>query len=318
MTRFLSPTVLAPIMVVYAALTLALLISLANHTTDSSISTLLAATIACVALFSTLSLLHSPTVHPLSRRLVGSMWACAMCFAADNSAVYTVGLFIVATLVTELEFLEKLAAIVWGREAYWKYKLQKASPAQVANEQQEDAVALASEVGQDSPTTKAADSIASLQDEVRGFEAESLRALESGETPLPGLVRKHVAIHGPNVHNLCDAVIETADAHFVVEVKYLRSVARLQDATAQVLHIAAAYQAARIQGGSALRVIPLLLVPAHIEAPLVYRDVPVLSFDRASHRFTNAREIRKVIAIKLGIQEKEGPQDDHQQSESPS
>lgn len=48
-------------------------------------------------------------------KLLGAIFVTGLCFAANNWSAYLLGIFIVATLVTELEFLEKLAAIFCER-----------------------------------------------------------------------------------------------------------------------------------------------------------------------------------------------------------
>jgi len=51
----------------------------------------------------------------------------AMAFASNHWAVYALAIFITATLVTELEFLERLAAIFWGRDKYFEFLKGKAT-----------------------------------------------------------------------------------------------------------------------------------------------------------------------------------------------
>ena len=44
-------------------------------------------------------------------KLIGSALVLALAFAANNAFTYGLAIFIVATLVTDLDFLEKLAAL---------------------------------------------------------------------------------------------------------------------------------------------------------------------------------------------------------------
>lgn len=53
-------------------------------------------------------------------QLLGTFCTLGIAFAANNAFVYGIAIFIVATLVTDLEFLEKLAAIVFKNESYFK------------------------------------------------------------------------------------------------------------------------------------------------------------------------------------------------------
>ena len=54
----------------------------------------------------------------------------SLAFAANNVWTYALSIFIVATLVTELQFLEKLAAMFTNRDKYWDYLAQKSTPEQ--------------------------------------------------------------------------------------------------------------------------------------------------------------------------------------------
>lgn len=63
-------------------------------------------------------------------KLIGSGLVLSLAFAANNVWTYALSIFIVATLVTELQFLEKLAAMFTNRDKYWDYLAQKSTPEQ--------------------------------------------------------------------------------------------------------------------------------------------------------------------------------------------
>lgn len=63
-------------------------------------------------------------------KLIGSGLVLALAFAANNVWTYGLSIFIVATLVTELQFLEKLAALFTNRDKYWDYLAQHSTPRQ--------------------------------------------------------------------------------------------------------------------------------------------------------------------------------------------
>ncbi|MGO4475510.1 hypothetical protein AB4Z32_04565 [Massilia sp. 2TAF26] len=92
----------------------------------------LSAAFAIVALVIATIFVFFRSTITTSVKLLGSIMVLALAFAAHNAAVYALGIFIIATLVTDLDFLEKLAAIFWNRDKYWEYRLGTASPAQVA------------------------------------------------------------------------------------------------------------------------------------------------------------------------------------------
>ncbi|MBI6895646.1 hypothetical protein JET64_02360 [Pseudomonas putida] len=65
-------------------------------------------------------------------KLIGSGLVLSLAFAANNVWTYGLSIFIVATLVTELQFLEKLAAMFTNRDKYWEYLAQQSTPQQAA------------------------------------------------------------------------------------------------------------------------------------------------------------------------------------------
>ncbi|MCQ9426714.1 hypothetical protein NRB16_24645 [Pseudomonas sp. LJDD11] len=64
-------------------------------------------------------------------KLIGSGLVLSLAFAANNVWTYSLSIFIVATLVTELQFLEKLAALFTNRDKYWEYLARQSTPDQV-------------------------------------------------------------------------------------------------------------------------------------------------------------------------------------------
>lgn len=65
-------------------------------------------------------------------KLIGSGLVLSLAFAANNVWTYGLSIFIVATLVTELQFLEKLAAMFTNRDKYWEYLSHQSTPQQTA------------------------------------------------------------------------------------------------------------------------------------------------------------------------------------------
>lgn len=90
-------------------------------TSIESAATVAALVFAAVSLLCSTSWIFWPRPHTASVKLIGSLMVLAMAFAANHWAVYALAIFITATLVTELEFLERLAAIFWGRDKYFDY-----------------------------------------------------------------------------------------------------------------------------------------------------------------------------------------------------
>ncbi len=86
-------------------------------------------------------LIYSVLSSELSKvKLIGSGLVLSLAFAANNVWTYGLSIFIVATLVTELQFLEKLAAMFTNRDKYWDYLAQKSTPEQAAQKAALEAV----------------------------------------------------------------------------------------------------------------------------------------------------------------------------------
>jgi len=77
---------------------------------------------AIVAFFC--SFRHS--IRVLSVRLFAIMLIGALTLFSDNVWTYFASIFIIGTAVTETEFLQNLAAIIWGSKPYFDYKLASA------------------------------------------------------------------------------------------------------------------------------------------------------------------------------------------------
>jgi hypothetical protein len=60
-------------------------------------------------------------------RLAGVFIVAGIAVAADDGFTYFASVFIVATVITELDFLEKLAAIIRGNDAYFRYRTESLS-----------------------------------------------------------------------------------------------------------------------------------------------------------------------------------------------
>ncbi len=78
--------------------------------------------------FSIVSLFYSLRVHCL--KLLAICLVSGLSFLSGHPATYFAAIFIIATAVTELEFLQNLAAIIRGNKDYFDYKTQQLTSAQ--------------------------------------------------------------------------------------------------------------------------------------------------------------------------------------------
>ena len=57
-------------------------------------------------------------------KFLGVMFVLSLSFIANNTFVYVISVFVIATLVTELQFLEMMIALIWNRPEYVKGRLE--------------------------------------------------------------------------------------------------------------------------------------------------------------------------------------------------
>src|SRR5260370_28951729 len=69
----------------------------------------------------------------LGVKIAGSAFVLALTFAANQTGTYALGMVIVATLVTDLEFIEKIFAIFLRSDSYFRWKIETASLQQVVD-----------------------------------------------------------------------------------------------------------------------------------------------------------------------------------------
>jgi Holliday junction resolvase-like predicted endonuclease len=107
----------------------------------SFIESLAAALSVLACLFAALSLI--PCIRAHTTKLFALLFVISLALFADHVATYFAALFIVATSVTELEFLQNLAAIIRGDRAYFEYKAKQLSKEQVEQKVREEQQELA-------------------------------------------------------------------------------------------------------------------------------------------------------------------------------
>ena len=266
-------------------------------------ATFLALAFALVALLITVFLIIRPRPHGTEVKLLGSLMVLALAFAANNWGVFALSIFIIATIVTELDFLEKLAAIFWNRDKYWEYRIQSAAANEFAEKRAKEIEAdLAAEEGViDTDNTVAQPSLKKIlvdfaQTSV-AFERAVLDALKPERGPIsPARIFPQLKVSSDLGSVYIDAVIESADVRFVVEIKYLKRPSGLVNALHQIERGLMAYRNYLRERRIHDRVVPVLVVPDALNAPSLFRNVlPILKFDQQASRFTNVDQFLKAV-----------------------
>jgi hypothetical protein len=228
----------------------------------------------------------------------------AVAFAANQWAVYALSIFIVATLITELDFLEKLAAIFWNREKYWEYRIQKAAEAEVETKRQEEVQIELSPgpAAQPSRTltepVPARPPVARIIQSAMSFEKFVLDAIRSGRAPFsPARTSSHVKISSDFGNGLIDAVVETPGVSFVIEIKHVRQLSGSTKILNQMHDLVLYYRSYLRERRVNDFVFPVLVVPDALEVPpaLCERGVLILKFNTQSGEFTNQEQFLNAV-----------------------
>lgn len=249
----------------------------------------------------TTAILHRRNAQ-LVTKMAGSLLTLSLALAADNAAVYALAIFIVATLVTELGFLEKLAALLWNRDKYWEYLLKNALPSEIEAKRAEDA---AENIAEDDGAGARKRVQVSEPFDVRRaleFERQVIDALPSLDLCISQpRVRSHVKVVAPgSFTQVFDAIVESPDAHLVVEVKYYQRPRGITSAIAQVTSLAATYEKYLRERGLAAPVVPVLALPRNMVDHAAKTRIPIIAFDTETRSVVNEARLRDAITTFLG------------------
>ncbi|MEY2565449.1 MAG: hypothetical protein QOH88_3642 [Verrucomicrobiota bacterium] len=228
-------------------------------------------------------------------KLLGTLFVTALCFAANHLSAYLLGIFIIATLVTELEFLEKLAAIFWNRKEYWEYLTKRASTKDVdrklEREVQEEQSANQGAVGEQVRRPESE----TVQQHAR-FEKAAVDALEPPMGPLRlTKLHRHILFSGPNIRFVVDAVGQASGASYIIEVKFARRARDWQRVADQLTRYAEAFVALRRQEGRDEEIRKIMIIPPGGYSDCHIGDAAVLHFDIETGAFTNLKDVQTLF-----------------------
>lgn len=271
----------------------------------NSVASALSAGFALVGLIIATICIFFPRAQTVSIKLLGSLMVLALAFAANNGFVYSLAIFIVATLVTDLDFLEKIAALFWNRDKYWEYRMGQATPseveARVASEAKQEIEAEGSTSTEAKPEEvregRDPSAIRSFVADAMSFERAVHHALIAGQGPFaPAKINTNRKLLSSSGAIVLDAIIETPTVDYVVEIKYSKRLHVLLNALATAERGVRAYRAYLNERGVVKEVIPVAVIPASVSAPSLFRGVlPVLQFDNAEQQFVNQEKFLEAV-----------------------
>jgi len=222
-------------------------------------------------------------------KFIGSFFILALCFFAKNAWTYGAGIFIIATLVTELEFLEKLAAIFWGRKEYFDYLMRKASKEEIKEKIEEEYLKSQPSAYEKKDMEKIKkDKINYINESLR-FELEVLDAItikEKGGFLPKHHLKKDVSVKAADNKAIFDAIADYDKYYFIIEVRNSTNLNLLSRA-ARELHVNS-YVFERYLYDTKRRgeVRLLLICPATVAVDGI-DGIPLLQYDKIQKKFLN-------------------------------
>lgn len=175
-------------------------------------------------LFSLVSLSPKMRVHSL--KLFALMIVTGLCLFSNHTTTYFAALFIIATAVTELEFLQNLAAIIRGNKDYFSYKIEALSKEEkkekIAKEQNIDISKLKDEdketIAKEHNRNKTRNTIK------RAYESEE-KALDELQKYFGKEIKRNVRVKTSRgeieLDGLIPSVVDDVVAEKIIEIKYI-------------------------------------------------------------------------------------------------
>ncbi|MZH02574.1 MAG: hypothetical protein F3745_04025 [Nitrospinae bacterium] len=268
---------------------------------------LLAMIFALAALIITLRIIYRPRKDSLSVKLLGSIMVISLCFGANHPAVYGLGIFIIATLVTELHFIEKLGALVWRRKEHQQYLLQKATSEEVESKRRKELKISEEELPNETQSlddehnpwsvyNKPLNPNRLLMEEAHKFHVAVHRALQSGKGPFGSHELKEEITISDRFNQLTmDALIISPYHHYVIEIRYFRFRDDLKQALPEVEQMALSYRNYLIERHNRNNVTPVIIVPRHLNVPNVFLGTLILRYDLEADQFHNEDRAIKIL-----------------------
>jgi len=238
-------------------------------------------------------------------QLLGSMLVVAISFSANNAAVYTISVFVIATLVTELHFLEKIAALIWNRKEYWNYLTDTASKEEVKGKAKAEVVSeiqntdepdevesLDPEVEQpkdilDTNSNKPKLSPKELVSNALKLEKDVFECLKK-EIPFSYKnLNQQVKILSGSRKYIIDIIIETDNVHYLIEVKNYQNPSSLVKAAHQINDYVAIYKEYLRERKLRVSVQPLIVIPDSLKTSNSIKGIPIVTFSNDSKVLTN-------------------------------
>lgn len=174
-----------------------------------------------------------PVLRSHSIRLLALFFVAALSLFSNHWSTYFAGIFVIATAVTELEFLQNLAAIIRGNKDYFDYKKETLTSEQKQKKVQEEQTELTTRQAKQpaseelTPEIVAAPTDREPASNIRKIINIEDKALDKMEKYYNSKIERGVRISRKGKHIEVDGLIpSTVDdmvSEKIIEVKYIRS-----------------------------------------------------------------------------------------------
>lgn len=265
--------------------------------------TVIAIVFGLVGLLALIFLLFTRDVKQMTQ-VAGSILVISITLFADHAAVYTISVFVIATLVTELQFLEKIAALIWNRKEYWKY-LESATVEEIRNKVESDVESeFEKENSDEADEAQKIDSVNESADEEgedifkdigKGrkelineaiqFERDVLNHIEESMPFSYKRFKREVIITSGAKSYVLDGIIETDEVHYLLEIKNINRASTLYRGINQIEIFANAYKNFLRERNMYVSVQPLFIIPDKMNLGESINDIPIVRFNQSDKKF---------------------------------
>ncbi len=281
-----------------------------------TIESVLVAFFALAALIAAMRLMRKPYQRPLEIKLLGSVMVIALAYGADHPIIYGFAVFVVAALITDLHFVEKLGALFGKRKPHFQYLLQPATQEEITtkleskfqqNEDKEkwhpDAFLYQDRRWKLSPEGNVITKETFLAEAIQ-FHNAVHRALNDGKGPFAVReLKENVTLSDRFSQLTYDVIVVSPYHHYMVEVRYLQARDDLKKNLPEVERMVMAYRGYLAERNDRAGVTPIVVVPRTVNVSNVFLGMLVLKFDLQTHQFYNETRAVNILEAweKAGI-----------------
>ena len=240
----------------------------------------------------------------------GVLSVSILAMLANNTVVYGLTILIIATFITKLDFLENIAALFTGQEAYWKHKtdvhLSKANEKELGlkkDQEYREYIAMQADLKQEEERSKNEKLERekekykhNIRNEAMNFESDSIRALK--ENNVFEEIHNEMRLSINEKSFIFDAIGILSLNHFIIETKFYENLNAVKRTIPQMMGFLSMYEKylsrdRNFRYNVKNNVKGIIIVPSGnpIDNFLTER-IAVLKYDQKSKQFTNLKQIK--------------------------